>query len=318
MTDELQTSDPLWRNRTDNLLSTIIFDFFPDGVMKEICEANNVCNVDEHSFKAYLSRWMAASSQMAPWISPNVSTVLLSSAKAAVAQCTGTFGNMQGTACGLKWTDNGTWDGTNGVGQQMAALEVVLATLAGETKVPVTLNSGGNSTSNPTAGHNASTVVPGTTVPAPTEGDKAGAWILTLAMLLFISFCWWFLSTEAFEDRGGAATMAGGKRGNHRWRFSEKGKRRAGTTAEDSTLSFSRHPMEIEREKVYMMVRDTERRSRLSLGSTLDMPGTPTPWPHTRNLSAPLLTPIGEQYKNLERMPDRSSVPIFRGGDLPV
>src|ERR1700693_1819972 len=63
-TNTSQTQSDLWKNRTTNLLSTIVFDYFPDGIMKDICEQNNACNVDQHSFKAYLSRWLAATTQM--------------------------------------------------------------------------------------------------------------------------------------------------------------------------------------------------------------------------------------------------------------
>ena len=109
------------------LIKTIAFDYFPasnGGVMQDICEEYNACNQDEKSFKAYLSRWMAASTQMAPFIYDQVLSLLTVSAKAAAAQCNGDLAPVpNGQACGLKWYLNGTWDGTGGPGQQMAAME---------------------------------------------------------------------------------------------------------------------------------------------------------------------------------------------------
>jgi mannan endo-1,6-alpha-mannosidase len=183
------------------------FDYFPDGIMKDICEQNNACDVDQHSFKAYLSRWMAAATQMAPFTYETTAPLLLSSAKAAVAQCTG---QPNGTACGLKWYLNGTWDGTTGVGQQMAALEVVLGTMVGHATAAVTNSTGGTSASNPTAGYNASNVPPGDQITPPTKADRAGAWFLTGLFSLFALYMWWFMNTDSHE---GSRSTIGGKPG---------------------------------------------------------------------------------------------------------
>ena len=175
--------------------------------MKDICEEYSACNVDQHSFKAYLSRWMAASTQMAPFTFNQSYTLLLSSAKAAAAQCNGA---PTGQVCGLKWYNNGTWDGTNGVGQQMAALEVVLGTMIQHTDAPLTNKTGGTSPSVPTAGYNSSAIPPDSIVTPATHSDKAGGWALTAIVSVLALWTWTFMTSELFED--GKSTVAGGKR----------------------------------------------------------------------------------------------------------
>lgn len=116
--------------------------------MKDICEGSIAypCDTDQKSFKAYLSRWMAITSQMAPWTYDIIHPLLVSSATAAAAQCDGAvglWGAATGTTCGLEWYNNGTNDGTNGVGQQMSALEVILGTTIQSVAPPTTNSTGG-------------------------------------------------------------------------------------------------------------------------------------------------------------------------------
>jgi len=164
--------------------------------MQDICEATNQCDTDQLSFKAYLSRWMAITSQMAPWAYDIIHPLLVSSATAAAAECNGA---PTGTSCGGKWYLNGTNDGTNGVGQQMAALEVILGTTIKTIPPPVTNSTGGTSVGNPTAGFNASSQVPGAIVPPASNPDRAGAWVLTTAILCFGVWGIWFMWSSAFE-----------------------------------------------------------------------------------------------------------------------
>jgi len=131
------------------------------------------------SFKAYLSRWMASSVKVAPWLQPQIMPYLQASAAAAAAQCNG---GSDGVTCGTKWTVS-TWDGTYGVGQQMTALEVVQSLLLDEVAGPLSNKTGGTSTGDYTAGTG------GTTNPlapqsAITTGDRAGAGIITAIILI--------------------------------------------------------------------------------------------------------------------------------------
>lgn len=92
---------------------------------EQACEDVNTsgtCDTDQLSFKAYLSRWMAATSKLVPWTASYITPKLQASAQAAAAQCTG---GTSGITCGEHWTNNGVYDGTSGVGQQMSALSVI-------------------------------------------------------------------------------------------------------------------------------------------------------------------------------------------------
>lgn len=60
------------------------FFFEQTGIMREsACEPSENCNIDQQTFKAYLSRWMAASVKVAPWTHDVVMPLLASSARAA-------------------------------------------------------------------------------------------------------------------------------------------------------------------------------------------------------------------------------------------
>jgi mannan endo-1,6-alpha-mannosidase len=104
------------------------------GILFEaMCEKRAACNVDQVSFKAYLARWLAATSQLAPFTSGRVGAILQASAMGAAAACTaGPYGNT----CGEKWYTNSS-DGTSGLGQQLAAMEVMYALLVNETLPPM-------------------------------------------------------------------------------------------------------------------------------------------------------------------------------------
>lgn len=92
---------------------------------------------------------MASSTKVAPWLYDMVRPYLEASAVAAAAQCDG---GTDGVTCGLKWTENSTWDGTYGVGQQMGALEIVQSLLIQQSSAPVTADNGGTSAGDSSAG----------------------------------------------------------------------------------------------------------------------------------------------------------------------
>ncbi|KAL4912664.1 glycosyl hydrolase family 76-domain-containing protein [Aspergillus aurantiobrunneus] len=144
--------DPAWRERTTGILNAaqIFFADEPKDVMFErACEPRNTCKLDQRSFKGYLARWMAASTQMAPFTYNMVMPKLRASASAAAKTCTG--GSDHAT-CGLKWTAQQYTGGPKDVGIQMAALEVIQSTLAEQVEPPVSEGHGGQSKGNPAAG----------------------------------------------------------------------------------------------------------------------------------------------------------------------
>ncbi|OKL62430.1 Mannan endo-1,6-alpha-mannosidase DCW1 [Talaromyces atroroseus] len=184
----------IWRERTLQILNatSVFFSNDPENVMYErACEPINTCKVDQRSFKAYLSRWMAETTQIAPFTYDIIIPRLRASALAAAKTCTG---GPNGTSCGLKWTDQ-KWDGSLGVGEQMSVLEVLQSNLARDVDAPVTDANGGTSMGNPAAG---GSKTGGTMPPEKTSGmgtrnmtvvDKAGAGILTTLFLAGVVGC---------------------------------------------------------------------------------------------------------------------------------
>lgn len=130
------------------------------------------------SFKAYLTRWMAAATKVAPFIEERVLKVLRASAANAALQCSG---GDNGRMCGLSWVKGSQWDGTQGVGQQMAAMEVIQSNLIKQVSSPFTSTTGGSSPGDPSAG--TTSIAPGEMIP-PSKRDKVGAGFLTTVLLL--------------------------------------------------------------------------------------------------------------------------------------
>lgn len=167
--------------------------FFLNGVMSEIaCESNGKCDVDQMSFKAYLSRWMAATTKVAPFTYDAVMAKLASSAAAAALQCSG---GASGRTCGLKWTDGAAWDGTYGVGQEMSAMEVIQSNLIGQAAAPVTNTTGGTSQGNNNAGTTSTgTSSSGINASGVSMGDRVGAGFLTTVVLIgVVGGIWWMV-----------------------------------------------------------------------------------------------------------------------------
>ncbi|KAK2627925.1 hypothetical protein QTJ16_002571 [Diplocarpon rosae] len=112
----------VWQDRVSGILAASSI-FFQDGVMQEqACESGDFCNLDQLSFKAYFSSWLAGTTILAPFTASTITPLLTTSAQSAGLQCSG---GTDGNACGLKWTNGADYDGTTGIGQQMSALGVV-------------------------------------------------------------------------------------------------------------------------------------------------------------------------------------------------
>jgi len=121
----------------------------------------------------------------------------------------------------MVWWRNGTFDKT-GVGQQMSALEMTLSVLVSfddpedtsgrpksGIKPPVTNSTGGTSASNPDAGHDPNKPKDGELAYPVTKKDRAGAWILTVVLVLSAIATWVFLSTSLFEHGSSKPTIMG-------------------------------------------------------------------------------------------------------------
>jgi len=163
--------------------------FFKNQIMWEAaCETRGNCNTDQLSFKAHLSRWMAASIKAAPFTHDTILPLLQTSAAGAAKSCTGSDG---GTTCGTKWW-SGSWDGSSGVGQQMSALQVFQANLIDFVGGPASQGHGGMSKGDPAAGTGGDDLEPLRPIRA---SDRAGAGISTAAVMAFIvGGAWWLVS----------------------------------------------------------------------------------------------------------------------------
>lgn len=161
------------------------------NIMVEVeCEPVGTCNIDQPSFKAYLSRWLAVTAQLVPQYYDRIFEQLRVSAKGAAGQCSG---GSTGRTCGREWNST-TYDGTYGVGEQMSALAIVQAMMidVGELSAPVGSTTGGTSKGNPNAGTPGSSSGSGggsksgesdVTTRTITTKDKAGAGFLTALFL---------------------------------------------------------------------------------------------------------------------------------------
>ena len=110
----------VWSGRVQQILTTTFSLFFPQeyggSIMSEFqCEPSSNCNNDQSSFKAYLSRWMAVTALLVPDTYGQIMPKLEASANGAAGQCSG---GTNGRMCGRRWYTP-TWDGTQGVGQQV-------------------------------------------------------------------------------------------------------------------------------------------------------------------------------------------------------
>ncbi|KAH6605185.1 glycoside hydrolase family 76 protein [Trichoderma cornu-damae] len=197
------TESKTWKDRLDNLVtgSKVFFTGPKNDIMTEVaCEPVSTCNVDEHSFKAYLSRWLASITKWAPHTNDVVMPLLRASSIAAAKQC---VGGDNGRMCGLVWNED-KYDGTSGVGQQMAALEVTMANLVGNSSAPVTAHSGGTSQGDPGSGGDDI----GRNQPKGPEyepldgGDRFGAAILTLLLLGSMVGTMFFLFLDEASGKG--------------------------------------------------------------------------------------------------------------------
>ncbi|KAJ5721392.1 Six-hairpin glycosidase [Penicillium malachiteum] len=176
--------DQKWMEGITGLIKTSD-QFYPTGktfddadgkILSDItCEPIGKCDRNQITFKAYFSSWLAFMTTIVPDTYDLVMPKLKTSAQAAVQTCTGL---SSGTRCGIKWYAQ-SWDGTDGLEQQMAVLGVLNANMVqSKDQAPFTSDTGGTSKGNPSAGTNSSDDdVP--QLNTVNTGDRAGAGILT-------------------------------------------------------------------------------------------------------------------------------------------
>ena len=146
------------------------------------------------TFKGYLHRWLAQVTTLAPFTADRLRPILHKSAEAGVKQCTGPADRV----CGLRW-ESGKYfdprkdkDATSGAGETMNVFAAVMALLVDQDKkAPVTNSTGGTSAGDPKAGLDSKKLGPEPPRPI-TTGDRAGAAILTIVILVSAlgTFAW--------------------------------------------------------------------------------------------------------------------------------
>ncbi|KGQ01919.1 hypothetical protein PAAG_11309 [Paracoccidioides lutzii Pb01] len=173
-----------WKKRVQGIKNGLdVFFFKETNIMFEVpWEPNGKWEKDQRSFKAYLARWMAATTQVAPFTAEQLMPKLQASALAAAKVCTG---STVGQQCPLKWTTE-TFEGETGLGEQMAALEVIQSNLISKTPPPLTNLTGGTSPGDPNAGLQRGHQTPDIATRKITAGDRAGAVILTVLLILVL------------------------------------------------------------------------------------------------------------------------------------
>lgn len=190
-----------WVERTQGFLSATATFFSPftngSNIMFEAaCEPSYTCDVDQLSMKAYLARWLAATSVMAPYTAGRIGPLLQASALGAASACTG--GADGGQPCGTQWYAGG-YDGHTGLGQQLSAMEVMYALLVNETTPPLTspgviirnvpdnvtsIVRATNTPTGPTSSRTARPLYGGSQGIAEPFGKPSAALLLTLWMIL--------------------------------------------------------------------------------------------------------------------------------------
>lgn len=122
----------LYRHAFETFLTNSTSDKL--GVLVEsACQPRGNCNVDQQAFRAILARALANTAALAPGLNltvggfstpATVQNLIDTSAEGAAGQCSG---GTNGTTCGSDWSTT-KFDGSRGLGQDLSALEMILAT----------------------------------------------------------------------------------------------------------------------------------------------------------------------------------------------
>lgn len=175
------TNDEKWLDRTKKLVEASKY-FFKDNIMQETtCQQTNNCNTDQRTFRSLFSRCLGLTASMAPSTNSTIFEWLQTSANHAAQSCSGGTDHV---TCGEDWSHNG-WDNKYGLGEQMSALEVMMAVIMHDYPKPYKASSGGTAQSEPESGLDTQDKVNQNKIHVKTK-DKAGAGILTAIVLLIL------------------------------------------------------------------------------------------------------------------------------------
>jgi mannan endo-1,6-alpha-mannosidase len=168
----------VWKSRLDGVLSRASSVFFSNDtdIMFEVaCETMHTCIEEITSYKAVLARALGDVATFAPYQGALVTPKIQESATAAAKQCSGN--SDKDTFCNFSWLPSQADDVFTGLGQQVSALQIVLANL----DRPQLATANQTSPSDPsgsTGSSSASTSAPSSTQPTtakPTASGDTGA-----------------------------------------------------------------------------------------------------------------------------------------------
>jgi mannan endo-1,6-alpha-mannosidase len=213
-----------WTNLHQSLVPAIS-DVFASGrtnatngtITEVACAAGNNCSVDQLAFRAILARALAQAraliTSLPPTTTPtNASSIanitsaaqtksetaasdllariefmLRESAKGAAAQCSG---GSNGTTCGNDWSSS-VWDGTYGLGQDLSALNVIVANLPFAGRIATANDSateaGGSGTGTGTGGSNGTATGTGATGSSSTGSVSSSSHVAVSSVMLFVA-----------------------------------------------------------------------------------------------------------------------------------
>lgn len=158
-------------------------------VLTEVaCAGTGECNLDQLAFRAPLARALGSARDMPGSVSDysmeDTASVTTASAKGAIDQCATANG------CGSDWT-TAEWDGTKGLGQDLAAMEAIMATLPEKgllrlDSAPAVGNgsSGGNNSARVGSGSTNGTQTPGQ---PSTAAGKVNASSMAIVLIVVLS-----------------------------------------------------------------------------------------------------------------------------------
>ncbi|GMM33881.1 putative mannan endo-1,6-alpha-mannosidase [Saccharomycopsis crataegensis] len=171
------TLDEIWLTRTINLVNSSKVFFKNDTMYEAACQPAGTCDEDQRTFKAIFARCLGLTARLAPDTNGTIMPWIEASALAAAASCDG---GLDGHTCGQNWF-LGTYDNKYGLGEEMAALEIMQSLRIWDRPAPYTASTGGTSEGNPAAGLIDMTANETKPLDLHTK-DKAGAGIITVVI----------------------------------------------------------------------------------------------------------------------------------------
>lgn len=130
-----------WQGALKDVLARTLTFFFPNGVATETCELEEGC---EYFYsKGGLGRWLIDAVKLAPFTSQDISSKLISTAKAAVKACT--IG-PNGKSCPYSWGSAEGGDSTTSLGSELSVMTYIQGLLVHQAPSPATTTGSGTST----------------------------------------------------------------------------------------------------------------------------------------------------------------------------